>query len=225
MKPKAHDSVDVTLQEAYRVAYPLFTEARYQEHIKAGGKSKDFGGQLLIPKSSPAGKHFEKICIDVAAAAWPGRPLGEMRFPLSDGDAVAAKADGKKDWAKGHYLLRVKSPRKKGNTDELRRPPTVRHILDLKKTVVDAPYPNSGDYIGGMISFKGTEGNGNDIKDGVTCYVNDVVMVREAGPDEPRIGGKDYESAYETFKGVVGHVTSENPLTGETAPAKAASIF
>lgn len=230
MKPKAHDAVEYTFKDAYRVAYPVFTEAQMQVAFKRpNNKTKDFGGHILIPKSqNQVITEITQICKDVARQGWPEAKFSTLRFPIQDGDELAAKAQGKKDWAKGHVVLKVKSPRL-DKDQKLRRPPSIRSLQALSVTIkepdltgmndeqirkiADSQVPQSGSYMGGMVSFKGTPGNDDNIKDGVTCYINDVVYVREG----ERIGGKDYASAYESFKGVVGHTTAENPITGETA--------
>ena len=198
-------ALSYTLTEPVQIAYPIFFADVAQQARSRGIKVGDWGGQLLLNLESLDYQEIRKLLAKAAADKWPGRALNTIHFPLQKGDDLAEK-DSKKQWASGYAILKVKSPMKDRN-DAPRPAPPVFSISDPNTPITNSSLLVSGSFVAAALSFKGNSGNGSNIPDSVTAYVNRLLIVKPG----PRIGGADNN---DVFKGVIGAYTNDDPTAG-----------
>lgn len=191
------------MNKAIRYVFPhVLTPRSVKIKGKETGKLK-YSASFMIPPDHPDLTALKKMAAAVAKEKWPGRKLGELHFPFQDGDeaAVKAEADGKDySFFKGHVVLKANTEFKIGAIDGRQTPP---------KATLDESLFYGGSYVGFKVSFRAYDGVGAN-PDGVTCDLKSVCFVAHG---EPIGGGNEAE----TFKGIAGHATDENPLADSTA--------
>lgn len=196
------------LTEPVVMTFPQLFEAKaVGKKGQATGKLK-FSANFLLARSSVDERAMKERAIQIAKARWPGRDIKELKFPFSNGDKTADKrvALGKKDgeFNRGHSILVARSG--------VDYPPRLSLLENGKFIDLDGParaaakpkfYP--GVKVLCEVILAPYEGVGTN-PDGVCAYLNAVVSLNEG---ERLAGGA--RSAAETFKGYVGHTTTEDP--------------
>ncbi|MDE1946249.1 MAG: DUF2815 family protein [Patescibacteria group bacterium] len=186
---------------------------------KVGIKGREKGDPIysatvLLEADGPDSKALKAALTAIAKAAFPGRPLSELKFPIVSGDVEADKSVEKgKDGSffRGKLVLKATSnqdnPPALGAIGEgsVRELSGAQREIEGKRLFYNgchvllalylAPYRSGKD--GGIGEFSG-----------VKAYLNQVVW---AG-DGPRIGGS---SVTETFKHYAGTVTAADPYKDE----------
>lgn len=152
---------------------------------------------------------MKSVAASVARAKWPGRALGELAFPFTNGDKLAdkAKAKGKdREFSRGKVVLTARS----------KYQPKLS-VIQGGKIVEIEPGPQAdamirkvfytGVQVLAQFTFSAYEGVGNN-PDGVNAYLN---MVLSLNKGDRLTGGA---SAADVFKGYIGGMTDEDPTTG-----------
>lgn len=182
-----------------RFVYPHFFEPR---QMMINGKPKGepkYEVDLLLEPESLA--DLKTKAVQVARAKWPGRDFkaNPVKFPFKNGDAIKAKqeAKGKKglDYLAGKAVIHATSTYPVQVVDAQGNP-----ILDKARVY-------GGCYGFAEITFAAYDGNGENIPDSVTTYINLAMKSR----DGERIGGRDAKTV---FAGVIGKQTQEDPTEG-----------
>lgn len=200
---KSYDSVRFITGEA-RFLWPSLFTARTPQNRKSA--TPIFDVEMLFAPSTDMSGAFE-AAKKAALAAWPGANLtdGSIRFPFRKGDQHIQKTvaryerEGKKVPDLSHYegtvILRPKSQTR----------PKVYVMAAGTGDLVEII--NEADVYGGCygfaeVSFKAYDGNDDDIKPGVTAYLEGVVKTR----DGDRIGGRDNSALQAMAKSIRTHV-------------------
>ncbi len=188
---------------AVRCVFPTLFEAR---RVKIKGKETGepkFSCTFLLTTDHPDLANLKKVAAAVAKARWPGRKLGELKFPFNDGNAMAAQAEAKKkdgEFYKGQVVLKTSSKFQPAILDGRTEPPV---------NTEDSGLIYSGCWVAFEINFVAYDGVGAN-PDGVTAYLNVICFVGKGD----RIAGKDHSK---TFTGIAGRATTENPLGDDDA--------
>jgi hypothetical protein len=209
------ENIGITLIPEAALVFPdLFEAKAFMRNGKPQGEPK-FGGTFLIPLDSTLTDTQGNVIIDVAGlkavavkvadAKWPGRNLGELNFPFKDGDKEAARvgaaraAAGKKgdsDFYKGNLVLKTSS----------KFQPAVLGGAE-KQPIIDPSKIYSGVIVTAEVNFVTYNKINPDAKDGVTAYLNSVLVIR----DGSRIAGRD---ASQSFSGIGGGSSNYDPTAG-----------
>ena len=181
-----------------RLIYPhLFKPHQMTMNGKPKGDPR-FEVELLFDPSSIDA--MKQKALAVARAKWPGRELSQIRFPFKKGEAIKAEreAKGKKgfDYYNGMISLRASSTHK---------PKVVDH---QGEEILDEGRVYGGCYGYAELNFVAWDGNGDNIPDCVTVYLNMIMKSR----DGERLGGGRYPK--EVFSGVIGKDSQEDPTAG-----------
>lgn len=208
--------IKVVLNLPVQAAHPLLTKAAVSAAVARGLEVNDYGAKLIIPPDHIDLPAINKALAQAAADMWPGRPLKDLRFALKDGTKLADAAEKKnKEYFRGMKVLTVKAPLMNRKKEPLQQPA----VFDIRSPNVALPNGTaeeqaridslvfSGAYVVAQLNFKGTKGNGSNIQDGVTCYLNALMYVK----DGPRIGGFDGATV---FSGIIGRQSAESPTEG-----------
>ena len=213
MAKKQTDSVSFTMNVPAPIVFPLLSWDAVNKARARGLKVDSFGGDLLFSNDHEDVPGIKKAMAQAAKLMWPDRPFSELRFPWKLGDTMAdlaVKKQKNKDYLRGFNVLRVKSP-VENREKEKRDAPTVYDIRNPSEPVISAEAIDkliySGALVAAQLSFKGTEGNGSTITDGVTCYLNSIMFIK----DGKRIGVRDGAAV---FSGIVGRAKDEDPTGG-----------
>ena len=145
---------------------------------------------------------------EVARARWPGRNLGELAFPLSDGSKLAdkAKAKGKeREFSRGKVVITARSQFAPA-LSVVENGTLVDYEGDRRPLA--KPFFYNGVAVLAQFNFVAYVGVGAN-PDGVTAYLNMVCSLRRGD----RIGGGARPAA-EVFKGYAGKFTAEDPTAG-----------
>lgn len=162
-------------------------------------KSPKFEVELLFTPDQMQG--MKDAAIAAARAKWPTRDLKTIRFPFKSGDQTNAK---RVEAGKKPYEYRAGKITLKASSSADYRP----QIVDRNSNpIIDASQVYSGCYGHAELRFHAYDGNGEDIKDGVTAYINCGMKTR----DGERIGGRDIR---QVFAGVMGKSSDEDPTAG-----------
>lgn len=184
------------------------------------GKPTYNGTFGLLPGSRDLNGLREKMTF-VAGAKWPGRALGEIEYPVITGEDKAAEAKKKnKDGSifLGHIIFNAHTspdyPPKLGVLEN-------GQLIQLDTDVLRAQYANKfyhGCYVAPQVNLVAWDGNGKNIPDCVTAYLQMVLWIK----DGTRIGGADMA---DVFKDYVGAVTpGVDPTGGYGAPRRSSEI-
>ncbi len=184
---------EIVVTPEFRMVWPnLFEPRAFMRDGKPTGEPK-YGLTMLFTKDDISG--LKAVAAKVAKAQWPGRDLKELKFPFKNGDALA-KASIKKDEDAG------KTPRDVSFYEGMvvvktssKFAPQV-HGMD-RKEILDPKRSYSGAYGYAELNFVAYPGVGGG-QDGVTCYVNFVMLSDRKGD---RIAGKN---AVDVFAGIQG---------------------
>lgn len=185
--------------------------------FKRNGQSKGdpkYGAIFCIDPNGPDFAGLKEAMAKAAKAFNPNADLKALKFPMTSGEKAVEKYrakkqkegksdDGKADFQLGKYIVKASS----------KYQPQLA-VLDGGKAIDITP-DNIGlhknkFYFGvqavaefNFVGYEGQDGN----PDGVTAYLNSVLSLNRG---ERLTGG----SAAETFKGVIGNFTSEDPTGG-----------
>jgi hypothetical protein len=202
-------------QEARMIFGNLITPAKVGK--KGQGKGEPvYSASVLLKPDSPDLTGLKAVAARVAKAQWPGRNLGELKFPFSSGEKEAEKAKAKgKDGSfyLGHVLF-------KAYTGEQYPPALVvpaggqlKVLEGPDRVIIGKVKFYNGCKVGLAVSFKaynGQDDGGVGPQSGVKAWLSSVVWLG----DGDRIGGR----ATETFRHFAGAVSAENPLGDEEIP-------
>lgn len=163
--------------------------------------------------SSPEIRALKAAFIKVAKETWPGRPLGELRFPFVDGAKEAEKATKKgKDGAffLNHLVFKAASGADKPPQLAIRG--TEIRVLqgEQRETLGKEKFYNGCMIVPAIFikAYKSEDEGGIGAHSGVKAYLQSVLWYG----DGARIGGM---SAAEVFKSYAGTVTAEDPTGGD----------
>lgn len=208
--------IKVVLNMPAQIAHPLLTRAAAEAAVARGLEVNDFGGKLILTLDHMDLPAINAALVQAAKDVWPGRALTELRFPLKDGTKLADKAEKRnREYFRGHKVLTIKAPLQNRKKEPLQAPA----VFDIRSPSTQLPNGTaeemaridrlvfSGAYVCAQLNFKGTKGNGSNIQDGVTCYLNALIFVK----DGERIGGFDGATV---FSGIIGRQSAESPTAG-----------
>lgn len=136
------------------------------------GDDPKYSAVLLIPKKSPIVAVVQKAIKEAYEAAvtekWGGKkPPMEKVTCLFDGDEPKDDGESRGDEYEGHYYLNAKSNNAPGVVDRKCQP-----ILNSEEMY-------SGAYGLASVGFSGWLNNG---KMGISCYLNNVMKVKDGDP-------------------------------------------
>lgn len=198
------------LTEPSTLTFPNLLEAKaVQVKGKPSGDPK-FSANLEFELTSADLQRAKGVAAKVAAAKWPGRSLGELAFPFSDGNKLAdkAKANGKdREFSRNKVVLTART-KYEPLLSVLENNKIVEYTGDARKTAGRAFY--TGCQVLAQLNFVAYDGVGNN-PDGVTAYLNQVLSLNKG---ERLTGGS---SAAEVFRDYVGTTSAEDPTTGNLA--------
>lgn len=179
----------------------LFVPKAFERNGKPTGEPV-YGFTGLIKPTDPDLAKLKGALKKAAEAAWPGRNLGELQFPLKDGDKEADRlvAKGKSEeqvaFYRGHVVVKASS----------KYPPG---IVDAKReNILDKSLIHSGVEGWAELNCVPYDAIQDGAKDGVTCYFNFVMRANGAFK---RIAGRDANSA---FAGIDGGTSATDPTGG-----------
>lgn len=198
-----------TMQEAVRMPFQnLIVPKPVGKKGKAKGEPKYSGTFLLKPDSADLAGLKAKAAA-VAKARWPGRNLGELKFPFTSGEKRADKSKkAGKDGAffLGHVVLDARS--KYQPQLAVRNPDgTIRELAGQQIAVEGKNKFYGGCMVAASVNFTAYEGQEEDgvgNPDGVNAYLDAVIWLG----DGERIGGGN---VVETFRAFAGSVTDVDP--------------
>lgn len=180
---------------------------------KVDESKKRYNGSFLFKPDGIDTTNIKKTMAAVARAKWPDKPFTNpetgavnIKFPFKLGEKKAEKAKAKGhdgSFYLGHLVLDGKS-QKMPKLAVL----TPTGIVQLRTPELLAQYKSKfyhGHYSGLTFNFVAYDGNEEEIKDCVTCYLQAAVWLK----DGTEIGGRDLT---ETFKHYAGTVTAEDPM-------------
>jgi len=184
---------EIVVTPEFRMVWPnLFEPRAFMRDGKPTGELK-YGLTMLFDKGDISG--LKEVAAKVAKAQWPGRDLKELKFPFKNGDALA-KASVAKDEAAG------KTPRDasfyEGRVVVKTSSKFAPQVHDIqRKEVLDPKQVYSGAYGYAELNFVAYPGVGGG-QDGVTCYVNFVMLSNRKGD---RIAGRNVEDVFAGIQG------------------------
>lgn len=182
----------------------------------AAGEPK-YGATLLVDPASDVLKALKAEAAAVAKVDFPGVAGNQIAWPFKSGDKANAAlvAKGKKpfDNQAGKVLVTCRSPSQPrlsvldgGQVVDLVTDESVkkygRYFSNGAEALVQIAFASYGD-------VRNLEPGAQGIRPGVTVYLNHVLITKR-----PANAGRP---GAEVFKGVVGHLTAEDPTQG--APA------
>lgn len=136
------------------------------------GKTLQYSVTLLIPKTDTKNLQIIKAAIQAAYEESVGTKWGNKRpakwfNPLQDGDEPKSDGESRGDAYKGCYYLNAKSLSRPGVVDASRQP------------IVNSEDFYSGCYGYASVAFGGFSNSG---KMGISCYLNNVMKVKDGEP-------------------------------------------
>ncbi len=176
---------EIVVTPEFRMVWPnLFEPRAFIRDGKPTGEPK-YGLTMLFDPEEV--RDLKGIAAKVAKAQWPGRDLKELKFPFKNGDALAKKqAEAKKDGSFYEGKVVVKTSSK-----------FAPQVVDLeRKEILDPKRVYSGVYGYAELNFVAYPGVGGG-QDGVTCYVNFVMVSRNGD----RIAGRNVEDVFAGIDG------------------------
>jgi hypothetical protein len=197
-----------TDEDAGRVLTPearLFHPHLFEPRTEVNGKKlKDpkYEAQLIFdPNQIEA---LKAAAVVVARAKWPTVDLKTLKWPFKSGSVINQKREGKgkKPYPQieGMVVMTTKS------SAEFKP-----QVIDAKgQEIVNPTLVYGGCYGYAEVKLIAYEGNDDDIKPGVTAYINMFLKSR----DGDRIGGRDAKA---TFAGIIGKLSAEDPTKGVDA--------
>ncbi len=192
---------EIVVTPEFRMVWPnLFEPRAFMRDGKPTGEPK-YGLTMLFdpnaPKipGQPTLDDLKATAARVAKAQWPGRDLKELKFPFKSGDALA-KASIAKDEAAGKAPRDVSFYEGRVVVKTSSKFAPQIHGMD-RKEILDPKRAYSGAYGYTELNFVAYAGVGGG-QDGVTCYVNFVMLSDRKGD---RIAGKN---VVDVFAGIDG---------------------
>lgn len=211
------ESVRFSLTVPVIMGFPNLTEPKaYKRKGKETGEPK-YGAIFCIDPKGPDFNGLKEAMAKAAKAYNPNADLKTLKFPMLPGEKAKAKYvakrekegktpadDGKADFQLGKYVLKASSKYQ-----------PLLAVLEGGKAI-DVTPDNVGLHKGkfyfgvqavaefNFVGYEGQDGN----PDGVTAYLNSVLSLNRG---ERLTGG----SAADTFKGVIGNFSDEDPTGGE----------
>ncbi len=177
---------EIVVTPGFRMVWPnLFEPRAFMRDGKPTGEPKYSLTMLFDPEDISG---LKQVAAKVAQAQWPGRDLKELKFPFKNGNALAKKkADAGKDGSFYEGKVVVKTSAKFAPV-----------VADMKrKEILDPKRVYSGAYGYAELNFVAYPGVGGG-QDGVTCYVN-FVMISDRKGD--RIAGRNIEDVFAGIDG------------------------
>lgn len=202
-----------TFTEAVRA--PFITVVTPEKVGKKGQGKGDpvYSLTVLLKTDSPDMKALKAAMISVAKEKWPGRALSELKFPFSNGNEEAAKAEANgKD---GGFFKDTVVFRARSGAD---KPPALASIIGGKivelqgqqREIVGKQQFYNGCWVVPsvwLVPYNSGKDGGIGEFSGVKAYLSSVLWYK----DGERIGGG---SAAETFRNFAGTVSNEDPTGG-----------
>lgn len=200
-------------------AFPiLFDAVKYKDEKGVESKDANFSIRFLFKPDHPDIPAIRAGLLQAAQEAWPGVDLNALNHPidwcLKDGNFLADRAKLKQkdhEHFRGWLVMNASTGEK--------YPPGLGAVVNGALKDV----PRSGDereawrkyFFGGMsclgqVAFKGFQ-VGNNAQT-VKAYLQ--VLVSLGGTPDAKLQGGSGKSATSVFKGIVGHTTMANPITG-----------
>ncbi len=190
------------------MSFPNLDEPRA---VKRNGKEtgkKKYSVNLEFEPDSATLKEFKATAVAVARAKWPGVDLATLKFPFTNGDKLADKAQANKkdrEFSRGKVVFTARTE--------------FQPLLSVLKggKIVDLDGEDKGQikklfYNGTKVlaefQFKAYDAVNEDGKPGVNAYVNKVLSLNQG----TRLTGG--ASSEETFKDYIGSVSDYNPTEG-----------
>jgi len=196
------------------VRAPFLTVVAPEKVGKRGQGKGDpvFSATLLLPPDSPDLAELKKVLAAVAKAAFPGRSLSELKFPLQNGDEAAAEAEknGKDgSFFKGMVVLRARSGQEKPPALGVIQGGKIVELQGEQRRIIGKEKFYGGCFVVPSLwlkAYKGGKDGGIGEHSGVKCYLQSLLWRK----DGPKIGGG---SIADTFKGYMGGVSAEDPTS------------
>lgn len=189
----------------------LFTARAFGPKGKERGEPK-YSANFIFKPDHVDLKALKELAVKIARAKWPGVELATLKFPFTDGTKLADKRKEKKGkddatFYRGNVIVAARS----------KFPPALAGIengrlvdyIDAARTAA-APKFFSGAEVLAQFNFVAYDGVDEGARNGVTAYLNSVLATGKG----TRLAGE--RSAAETFKGYVGHASTEDPTAGNT---------
>jgi hypothetical protein len=130
----------------FRVSFPHV----FEPSAARGSDREEYSIKGMIPKSDPSAKALNEYIRAAIVARWPkGRPAGEFRSPMRDGDA-----EGEREEYKGCWVVTLKSGKD--------RPPKV--VDRLKKDIIDPERIYAGCWCRAVISAYAYDNLGRGVR-------------------------------------------------------------
>lgn len=207
----------ISLTEPVLGSFPNLFEAKRVKNPKTGkevGEPK-YSQSFEFPNDSKDLAALKLHAVNVARAMFPGLNIaeevkaGRFFWPFDSGDKAADKAllgDKKREWSRGRTILNCRS-KFEPNLAVLEGGRLVDYSGDRRPMATKFFYTGA-EVLAELnaVAYEGVEPSGIP---GVTFYVNSVVSLNRG---QRLTGGR---SPAETFKGVVGLNTAENPLADD----------
>lgn len=193
----------------------LLTAKAVTRNGKATGEAK-YSANFLFKPDSPDLNAIKALAAKLAKAKWPGKPLSELTTPWRDGDKLAEKRKAKKGkddaaFNRGKIVLIARTKYQPRLSILGASAPIDLDTPELLKLHGGKFY--SGVEVLAEVNLVPYDAVEDDGKPGVTAYLQAVLSLNKG--DKLTGGGR---SAAETFKGYVGHASSEDPTQNETLP-------
>ncbi|MEE8518893.1 MAG: ssDNA-binding protein [Dehalococcoidia bacterium] len=184
---------EIVVTPEFRMVWPnLFEPRAFMRDGKPTGEPK-YGLTMLFTKDDISG--LKVVAAKVAKAQWPGRDLKELKFPFKNGDALA-KASVEKDVAADKTPRDVSFYEGKVVVKTSSKFAPQVYGMD-RKEVLDPKRAYSGAFGYAELNFVAYPGVGGG-QDGVTCYVNFVMLSDRKGD---RIAGRNVEDVFAGIQG------------------------
>lgn len=196
-------------------AQTLTFENLFKARAFAGKNGKEtgepkFDANFEMDPNHPDIGPLKALMAQVAREKWPGRNLGELAFPLTDGSKLAdkQKAKGKdREFSRGKVVLVARS-QYEPRLSVVENGGIVDYEGDRRPQA--KPFFYQGVQVLAQINLQAYDGVGNN-PDGVTAYLNMVCSLKRGD----RIGNVGRPAA-EVFKGYSGKMTAEDPTQGKS---------
>lgn len=223
-----------TFLKPARAVYCNVLEARKFKDEATGQEKGEAKFDISIAVKPEDLSDFGKAIRDVATAKWPGRALGELRFPYMKSEDIIArtvrmltrKGKSEAEIAKkveglkarlpvGHYIIKAAS----------KFPVTVSRFVKGVPTAFgagDAAEAKKAAYAGcwviPIINLVPYVAKKDEDKDGITAYLDQVLIVAAPkGENGDRLGGTGTQDPKDAFKAYMGSVSGEDPTGGTGA--------
>lgn len=197
-------TVTLGVEEPFRLVWPHFfvPERAKDKKGQPTGEPK-FSGSFMMSPTNPDVARIKAKMAEVAKAQWPDKKLNrdDLDYAFSDGNKLMAEAKTKdRDYPflADQVVLKATSKFPTSTLDGREAPAA---------PTIDADLFYSGCLVAVIVEFKAWDAVGPGGHDTVKAYLK-VVCLAGAG-ERIKTGGMDYA---ETFAGVAGRKTDENPL-------------